>query len=67
MARKKSTSEGLDWKALVGEEKEFFRVVVQEVVQQVLESEMENCCRRARGNARKPAKGTAVAITAGRW
>jgi len=41
MAQKKSTSEGQDWKALVSEEKEFFRVVVQ----QVLESEKRECLR----------------------
>jgi putative transposase len=41
MAQKKSTAGGVDWKALMGEEKEFFRAVVQEVVQQVLEAEMD--------------------------
>lgn len=57
MAQKKSTSEGLDWKALVSEEKEFFRVVVQEVIQQVLESEMEEKLQAAKGERTESRQG----------
>lgn len=57
MARKKSTLEGVDWKALVSEEKEFFRVVVQEVVQQVLESEMEETLQAAKGERTQSRQG----------
>lgn len=57
MAQKKSTSERLDWKALVSEEKEFFRVVVQEVVQQVLESEMEEKLQAAKGERTESRQG----------
>ena len=57
MAQKKSTSEGLDWKALMSEEKEFFRVVVQEVVQQVLESEMEETLQAAKGERTESRQG----------
>jgi putative transposase len=53
MARKKVTPEGLDWKALVSEEKEFFRGVVQEVVQQVLEAEMEDLLHAGKGESRQ--------------
>lgn len=41
MARQKSTAEGLDLKALVEEQEDLLRVLVQKVVQQVLEVEME--------------------------
>ena len=57
MAQKKSTSEGQDWKALVSEEKEFFRVVVQEVVQQVLESEMEELLQAGKGERTETRQG----------
>jgi len=57
MTQKKSTSERLDWKALVSEEKEFFRVVVQEVVQQVLESEMEETLQAAKGERTESRQG----------
>jgi putative transposase len=50
MARKKSTSEGLDWKALlVSEQGEFFHGLVQTVVQQVLESEMDEALQAGKG------------------
>jgi putative transposase len=57
MAQKKSTSEGLNWKALLGEEKEFFRTVIQEVVQQVLESEMEETLQAAKGERTESRQG----------
>jgi putative transposase len=57
MTQKKSTSERLDWKALVSEEKEFFRVVVQEVVQQVLESEMEELLQAGKGERTETRQG----------
>jgi putative transposase len=57
MAQKKSTPEGFDWKALVSEEKEFFRVVVQEVVQQVLESEMEETLQASKGERTESRQG----------
>jgi putative transposase len=49
MARSKVTAGELDWKALLGEEREFFRGVVQEVVQQVLEAEMEEALQAGKG------------------
>lgn len=49
MARSKVTAGEQDWKALLGEEREFFRRVVQEVVQQVLEAEMEEALQAGRG------------------
>ena len=57
MAQRKGTSAGLDWKALVSEEKEFFRVVVQEVVQQVLESEMEELLQASKGERTESRQG----------
>lgn len=49
MARQKSTAEGLDFKALVVEQQDFLRVLVQEVVQQVLESEMDEALQASKG------------------
>jgi len=41
MARPKIKRKGVDWKELLGEERDLFRTAVQEVVQEVLEAEME--------------------------
>ena len=49
MAREKSTSVGVDWRSVLGEQQEFLRVVVQEVVQQVLEGEMEEALQASKG------------------
>lgn len=49
MAQRKSTAVGLDWKALVSEDRDVMRVLVQEVVQQVLESEMEEALQAGKG------------------
>lgn len=49
MARSKVTAGEQDWKALLGEEREFYRRVVQEVVQQVLEAEMEEALQAGKG------------------
>lgn len=57
MAQTKGTSEGLDWKALVGEEKEFFRLVVQEVVQQVMELEMADHLQAGKGERTEGRQG----------
>ena len=49
MARPKIKRKGLDWKELLGEEKEFFKKVIQEVVQEVLESEMDDTVGARKG------------------
>lgn len=49
MARPKIERKGLDWKELLGEEKEFFRSAIQEVVQEVLESEMDETVGARKG------------------
>jgi putative transposase len=49
MARQKSMAEGLDFKALVSEEQDLLRSLVQEVVQQVLEWEMEEALQAGKG------------------
>ncbi len=68
MAQRKSTAVGLDWKALLSEDRDVMRVLVQEVVQQVLESEMEEArCRQARESGRRAAWATAVGTTRAPW
>ena len=41
MARTKIKRKGVDWKELLGEEKDLLKSVVQEMVQEILEAEME--------------------------
>ena len=49
MARPKIQRKGLDWKGLLGEEKEFFKSAIQEVVQEVLEAEMDETIGARKG------------------
>ena len=49
MARIKIKRKGLDWKGLLGEEKEFFKNAIQEVVQEVLEAEMDETIGARKG------------------
>lgn len=41
MTRKQDSANKIDWKALISEQQDFLRPLVQEVVQQVLEAEMD--------------------------
>ena len=58
MARKKRTSKVLDWKAVLGEQEDFLRPLIQEVVQEVLEGEMTEALQAA-----KSERTTAVTIS----
>ena len=49
MARTKIKRKGLDWKGLLGAEKEFFKNAIQEVVQEVLEAEMDETIGARKG------------------
>lgn len=49
MARKESTREEVNWKAVLGQQEDFLRLLVQEVVQQVLEGEMEEALQAGKG------------------
>src|ERR1700753_670902 len=49
MAPGKVKSEASRWKAELAEDPEFLRLVVQEVVQQVLESEMDEALQAVKG------------------
>lgn len=49
MAQGKGKSEGLDLKALLRDEQDMMRVLVQEVVQQVLEAEMDEALQAGKG------------------
>ncbi len=48
MARRKRKTDGVDLKALVVEEEDFLRKLVQETVQSVLEAEMSECLQAAK-------------------
>jgi putative transposase len=41
MARPKIKRKGVDWKELLGSEKELMKAAVQEIVQEILEAEMD--------------------------
>lgn len=49
MARGKRSRGDLDWKGLLGEQRDFLQAVVREVVQEVLEAEMEEALQAAKG------------------
>jgi putative transposase len=49
MTRKKDNAKKLDWKAMLGQDEDFLRTLVQQVVQQVLEVEMEETLGAAKG------------------
>lgn len=49
MAQKKNTAGGLDVKSLLSEQQDLVRVVVQEVIQQVLEAEMDEALQAGKG------------------
>jgi len=66
MARKKSTPEGQDWKALLVNE-QGFREVLETVVQQVLESEMDEALQAGKGERTPDRQGIAVGTTLAVW
>jgi putative transposase len=49
MAQKKRTTRERDWKEVLSGEGDFLRPLVQEVVQEVLEAEMEECLQAGKG------------------
>ena len=49
MARPKIKRKGIDWKALIGEEKDLLKAAVQEMVQEVLEAEMDETVGARKG------------------
>ena len=49
MAQEKVRTSGDRWKELLGEDREFFRAVIQEVFQQVLEAEMDEAVQAQKG------------------
>lgn len=57
MAQSKVTAVGLDWKALLSDEQDFMRGLVQEVVQQVLEAEMDEALQAGKGERTESRQG----------
>ena len=49
MARRKRRAGSLDWEGVLGEQADFLRPLVQEVVQEVLEGEMTECLQAGKG------------------
>src|SRR5947209_18395017 len=61
MTRKQDSSKATNWKDLMAGQEEFLRPLVQEVIQQVLESEMDEALGPARASARR-APGISIGI-----
>jgi putative transposase len=57
MAQGKITAVALDWKALLSEGQDVMRVLVQEVVQQVLEAEMDEALQAGKGERTESRQG----------
>ena len=49
MTRKQDSAKRLNWKALMAEQEDFLRPLIQEVVQQVLEAEMDEALGAEKG------------------
>src|SRR5262245_15109681 len=49
MAQEKVRTSREQWKELLGEDREFFRAVIQEVFEQVLETEMDEALQASKG------------------
>lgn len=49
MTRKQDSAKGVNWKALMAEQEDFLRPLIQEVVQQVLEAEMDEALGAEKG------------------
>jgi len=65
MTQRKDKADGIQWKELIGNQEDFLRPLVREVIQQVLEAEMEEavgarCCIRT--NAIPVSSGNAWSI-----
>lgn len=67
MARKKDSAKKLDWEAVMGDQEDFLRPLVEEIVQQVLEAEMDEALGPAIASVRQAGSAAGRAITAGRW
>jgi putative transposase len=49
MTRKQNSAKQMDWKAMMAEQKEFLRPLIQEVLQQVMEAEMDEALGAEKG------------------
>ena len=49
MTRRQNSAKQLDWKAMMAEQKDFLRPLIQEVLQQVMEAEMEEALGAEKG------------------
>ena len=68
MARKKDSAGERNWKDVIGENPDFLRPLVQQVIQQVLESDMEEALGAPRrASARRAEQATGLVITGGHW
>ena len=49
MTRKQDSAKSMNWKALMAEQEDFLRPLIQEVVQQILEAEMDEALGAEKG------------------
>ena len=57
MTRKKDTEKKTDWKALMGEDKELLKAIVQQALQEVLEAEMSEAVGVEKGERSEARQG----------
>lgn len=57
MARKQDNAKEVNWKALMAEQEDFLRPLIQEVIQQVLEAEMEEAIGASKGERTPERRG----------
>ena len=67
MTQRKNKADRTNWKELIGNQEDFLRPLVREVLEQVLEAEMEEAMGQARENERQSGWATVPAIMGERW
>ena len=67
MTQRKDKADRIKWKELIGNQEDFLRPLVREVIQHVLEAEMEEGSEREKGNERRSGWDIDLATMDGRW
>ena len=66
MTRRKNSAKKLNWKEVLAEQEDFLKGLIQQVLQQVLETEMEEALGAEKGQRTQTGLDTDRGTTAGR-
>ena len=66
MTRRQNSAKQMDWKAMMAEQKDFLRPLIQEVLQQVMEAEMDEALGAEKGERTSNPLAIDLGITDGR-